>query len=48
MAAFWCFRRLHWKPSEYLNLPISEKAGVLAVIEIAAKQDAELQKKTKT
>lgn len=33
-VAYYCLHRFHWKPSEYLSLPMREKAFVIAAIDI--------------
>ncbi|MEG0297625.1 MAG: hypothetical protein RR620_12975 [Clostridium sp.] len=33
MYAYYCIHKFHWKPSEFVNLPINEKAFVMACID---------------
>lgn len=50
-AAYYCFHKLGWKPSRFNNLPIREKAFVVASIQIKMeaerKKEAELKRRRK-
>lgn len=44
MYAMYALRKFHWKPSEFVSLPLREKAATMAMIDEMARREAETYK----
>ncbi len=44
MYALYALHNFSWKPSEFLDLPIREKAAVIAMIDDRAKREEEMRR----
>ncbi|HBH3626619.1 TPA: hypothetical protein KSK17_003399 [Clostridioides difficile] len=45
-VAHYCLHKFKWKPHEYMDLPVDEKAFVAASIDIKVEEEKEEEKKT--
>ncbi|HBH1340583.1 TPA: hypothetical protein KRL47_003708 [Clostridioides difficile] len=44
--AHYCLHKFKWKPHEYMDLPVDEKAFVAASIDIKVEEEIKEEKKT--